>query len=99
MITRVSLIAIIVISGWVNAIAAVPLEEGRQVKQISRIVHGKCTGVITHREGQQLRMQQFQIRQAKVAARADGRVTKREKAQIRFKQMKANRNIYRKTLN
>lgn len=65
-----------------------------QVKQTARISHGVANGELTKREAKMLKRQQRHIRNEKRIARADGVVTKRERANIRRDQKIANRSIY-----
>ena len=78
---------------------ATPGTTKRQVKQTLRIAEGKSSGELTRRETKNLKRQQRHIRRTKRAAKADGIVTKREKAAIQHKQNKASRNIARKKNN
>ncbi len=65
-----------------------------QKDQRHRIHHGIKNGSITRHEAKQLRGQQAKIRHYKQMAKADGRITPRERAIIRHEQRRANRNIY-----
>ena len=67
----------------------------KQVKQNVRIGHGVANGELTRREAKNLKKQQHHIQVEKRAAKADGVVTRREKAHIRHDQRVANRSIYR----
>ncbi|WP_430815418.1 hypothetical protein [Carboxylicivirga sp. RSCT41] len=71
----------------------------RQVNQQARINNGIATGELTKAETIQLQKQQIHINRTKKAARADGVVTKKERAVIQHKQNKASANIYRKKHN
>jgi hypothetical protein len=71
----------------------------RQVKQHKRINQGVKSGELTKREATNLKLQQCDIRRTKRQAKADGVVTRKEKARIVHKQNKANRNIHRKKHN
>ncbi len=73
--------------------------KGKQVKQKVRIRNGVRTGQLTRREAARLRTQQATIRNMKRVARADGRVTPRERMVINRTQRAASRNIYRKKHN
>ncbi len=66
-----------------------------QVKQSSRIIQGVASGELTKHEVKQLKKQQRHIQKEKRIARADGIVTRRERAHIRHDQKVANRSIYR----
>lgn len=65
-----------------------------QANQTSRIKHGVVNGEITRKEAKILKKQQRHIQQEKILAKADGVVTRREKANIRRDQKIANRSIY-----
>jgi hypothetical protein len=71
----------------------------RQVKQKVRIEKGVQSGEITKKEKVKLKQQQQNIKNTKKAAKADGVVTKKEKAIIDRKQDKASKNISRKKNN
>lgn len=77
----------------------VPQVTKRQANQTVRIAEGKASGELTRRESRNLRREQKQIRRMKRVAKADGVVTKKEKAVIHKKQNQANRNIARKKNN
>lgn len=80
-----------------NTAEAHPHNRGskKQMNQHTRIKHGVRTGTLTHREATKLRMQQMQLRNYKKMAKADGRVTRRERAIINRAECNASRNIYR----
>jgi KaiC/GvpD/RAD55 family RecA-like ATPase len=67
----------------------------KQVQQNVRINEGVVNGDLTRYEAKQLKRQQKHIQKEKQLAKADGVVTKREKAHIRHDQRIANRSIYR----
>lgn len=71
----------------------------RQKNQTTRIVNGAKSGELTKKETKKLMGQQRNIQKTKRAAKADGVVTKREKAAINRKQNAASRNIKRKKNN
>lgn len=71
----------------------------KQVKQKARIQQGVQSGELTTREANQLKQQQRDINQTKRAAKADGKVTAKEKAVIKSKQNQASANIARKKHN
>lgn len=66
-----------------------------QAKQTVRIAQGVGSGELTKREAKKLRNQQRHIQAEKRRAKADGAVTKAERAHIRSDQKIANRSIYR----
>lgn len=71
----------------------------RQVNQQKKIRQGKRTGQLTPGETRQLQRQQEHINRTKRSAKADGTVTRAERAKIHQKQNRANRNIYHKKNN
>ena len=66
-----------------------------QAKQSVRIAQGVASGELTRREAKQLKRQQKHIQVEKRIAKADGVVTRKERAHIRHDQRVANRSIYR----
>ena len=64
-----------------------------QVKQQKRIKNGIKSEELTRKETKQLARQQAHINRTKKRAKADGVVTKKERATIRRKQVNANKNI------
>jgi hypothetical protein len=70
-----------------------------QIKQNARIHQGIHSGELTAVEAKKVKAQQRDINQTKRAAKADGKVTAKEKAIIKHKQKHANANIARKKNN
>ena len=66
----------------------------KQVKQSVRIAEGVASGELTRHEAKQLKRQQKHIQVEKRVAKADGVVTRKERAHIRRDQRIANRSIY-----
>ena len=64
-----------------------------QVKQVKRIKQGVKSGELTKKEATQLKRQQANIQRTKKRAKADGVVTRKERAIIRKKQTNASKNI------
>ncbi|MEZ5018301.1 MAG: hypothetical protein R2800_14675 [Flavipsychrobacter sp.] len=95
------LIAAILLSGLlfganeVSAHGKHTKQRARTINQKARIHNGVCTGQLTAYEARQLRGQQRTIKAMKMVARADGRVTQRERMVINRAQRNASRNIYR----
>lgn len=71
----------------------------RQQRQHRRIRQGVSSGELTRGETKQVVQQQKEIQQDKKEAKADGTVTKQERAAIHREQNRASRNIYRKKHN
>jgi len=65
-----------------------------QINQSARITQCVANGELTRKETRLLKKQQKHIRAEKRLAKADGIVTRREKAHIRHEQKVANRSIY-----
>lgn len=71
----------------------------KQINQKNRITQGVKSGELTKKEATKLRAQQKEIAKTKRAAKADGVVTKKERAIIHNKQVRASGNIARKKNN
>ena len=89
----------ILTAGLVNAQTQTKKVNKRQKNQTERIAEGVKSGELTKKEAKKVARQQRDIRKTKRAAKADGVVTKKEKAVIHSKQNAANRNIKRKKNN
>lgn len=72
-----------------------PVIKERQMNQKARIRQGVRSGELTKGEARNLRQEQKTIQAEKKMAKADGKVTAAERAQIRKDQNKASRDIYR----
>jgi len=83
----------------VNAQTKTPKVTQRQVRQQKRIGHGVKSGELTYRETKNLQKQQKRINMGKKSAKADGVVTRQERAVIHSRQQSANNNIRRKKNN
>lgn len=76
-----------------------PVIDQRQANQERRIQQGVSTGQLTNREATTLQNRQNTIAADEAAAKADGKVTQRERAQLTREQNRANRQIARKKHN
>jgi hypothetical protein len=76
-----------------------PSIDRRERRQSRRIRSGVRSGSLTRRETARLAAQQARIRAHERHARADGVVTRRERASIQRQENRASRNIYRKKHN
>ena len=76
-----------------------PLANKRADNQQKRIDQGVRSGELTPEEAKRLEAQQAKIDAEKKAAKADGKVTPKERAQLQQDQNKANRTIVRKKHN
>ena len=79
-----------------NAEVATPGIDQRQENQAERIEKGVESGRITQGEENKLEAQQNRIEKAEDRAKADGVVTRAERARLSRRENVANRNIYRK---
>jgi hypothetical protein len=75
--------------------ASTPKVDKRQERQEARIQQGAASGSLTAREQKRLNAQQGRIDKAEDMAKADGTVTKKERAGLHHMENKANRNIRR----
>lgn len=91
--------AFILTAGLLNAQTQTKKVNQRQKNQTTRIAKGAKSGELTKKETKQLARQQRDIRKTKRNAKADGVVTRKERALIHQKQNAANRNIKRKKNN
>jgi hypothetical protein len=72
-----------------------PRIDARQANQEQRIDQGVASGELTQREANRLDRQQNRIDRYENAARADGKVTAKERARLTHAQGHASRNIKR----
>ncbi len=79
--------------------ADTPRIDLRQLKQQRRIDQGVESGRLTAKEAQQLENQQNRIQGMENKAKADGIVTRNERARLTHRQNKASHSIYRKKHN
>ena len=101
-IAKVFIVALIAVFAFSNDAAAQTTKKKvvkTQVNQRARIADGVQDGELTRRETKKLVQQQRDINQTKKAAKADGKVTRKERAVIKTKQKKASANIARKKHN
>ncbi|MBN8701859.1 MAG: hypothetical protein J0M08_02265 [Bacteroidetes bacterium] len=85
---------ILLISIQANSQNATPGITQEQKRQKHKISHGTATGKLTAREAKQLKADQRKIVAMKKVAKADGKVTKEERAVIRQEQKIANKRIH-----
>lgn len=92
---------VILISGIIFTLNAqvTPKVKKKQATQQARIQEGKRSGELTRVEMRQLQREQREINRHKNLAKADGKVTPRERKILRQEQKRSNRNIYRKKNN
>ena len=78
---------------------ATPRVDQRQERQEQRIDQGVASGSLTASEAQRLENQQTRIDRVEDKAKADGQVTRRERAKLHVAQDGASRTIARKKHN
>jgi hypothetical protein len=76
-----------------------PRVDQRQENQQQRIGQGIESGELTAREAAKLEAQQVHIQNAEARAKADGVVTRKERARLHYKEDKASHNIAHKKHN
>lgn len=90
----ISAFALVLATGAAQAQNAdTPGIDKRQANQEKRIDQGIASGELTKREARRLERQQNRIDRAEAAAKADGKVTKKERAGLHHMQDKASANI------
>lgn len=96
---KIMFITIILVSGaFVNA-QITPGVNQTQRNQKTKIRQGVKSGELTIKESRELYHQQKLIQLQKTMAKADGVITKKERARIKTNQAKAKSNIYKKKHN
>ena len=86
-----SAIAAISISAFAQT--ATPNIDQRQANQQARIEQGKATGTLSKREAARMEAGQAKVAGMKAGAKADGKVTRAERAAIKKEQNKQSRRI------
>ncbi len=71
----------------------------REQNQERRIDQGVASGQLTPKEAGRVEAQQAKIKQDEARMKADGNLTKKERAKLTREQNRASRNIYRKKHN
>jgi hypothetical protein len=85
--------------GFVQQQDKTPRVNKRETLQQKRINQGIKSSQLTPKEANRLKKQQVKIREDKAKAKADGKVTRKERAKLTKEQNRANRAIYRKKHN
>lgn len=93
-LSRVLIAATMMVS--VSAIAATPVIDERQANQQKRINQGVASGQLTGKEAANLQRGQARVSNMKANAKADGVVTKSERAHIKHAQKVQSNRIYNK---
>lgn len=86
---------VFVFSLSIAATAHTPVINRRERHQQQRIRHGVRSGELTRREAVRLEAGQARVRIAERAAKADGRVSRRERSRLDHMLDRSSRNIYR----
>lgn len=87
------LFTLIVGVSFIASAQSTPKVAKTQARQTTRIAQGVANGELTRYEAKHLKRQQRHIQTEKKIAKADGVVTRRERAHIRHDQKIANRTI------
>ena len=95
----ITLIAAAFMSGTMFAQEATPKINERQVDQQKRIRQGVRSGELTRKEARHLEAGAAKIQHDKMIAKADGKVTKAERAKLTREQNRESNAIYNKKHN
>jgi hypothetical protein len=95
----ITLFATALMSGTMFAQEATPRINERQVDQQKRIRQGVRSGQLTRKEARQLKVGEARIQHDKMMAKADGRVTRAERAKLTREQNRESKAIYNKKHN
>jgi hypothetical protein len=79
----------------VSAQTNTPYVDQRQANQESRIQQGVASGALNEREATRLEVGQAKVDAAEARMKADGKVTKTERARLHHKENKQSARIYR----
>jgi len=88
-------LAFVSVASVASAQTATPVVKERQENQQKRIAEGVKDGELTAKETKHLEAREVKIQHDKKEAKADGVVTKQERAQLHREQNRASRAIYR----
>lgn len=94
-ISAACLLALITIASTGFAQTKTPVVKERQENQQKRIAAGVKDGELTAKETEHLEAREAKIQSDKKAAKADGVVTRQERAKLRREQNRTSRAIYR----
>jgi uncharacterized membrane protein YebE (DUF533 family) len=92
-------IALVIASVSIPVLAGTPVINQRQENQQGRIAQGVASGQLTGKETARLEQGQARVDNMKANAKADGKVTKGERAEIRHAQNVQSQKIYNKKHN
>jgi hypothetical protein len=73
---------------------ATPLIDKREAKQEQRIEQGVASGQLNQREANRMERQESAIQSAEAQAKADGKVTGKERRHLRHMEDRTSRHIY-----
>lgn len=102
--TLIAALALVAASAFAQTPAAAPgtntpRVDQREANQQARIAQGAASGSLTPSETQKLEREQARIDKTEARAKADGKVTAKERRHLHAMQDKASRDIYRKKHN
>jgi hypothetical protein len=95
LITAALFAAAIAALSQVASAQSTPRVDARQAKQDARIQQGVASGELNNKELNRLENGQARVEAAEAKAKADGKVTKKERAVLHAKQNKQSARIYR----
>ena len=95
----ITLLAAALMSGTMFAQVATPKINERQIEQQKRIRQGVRSGQLTRKEARHLEAREAKIQHEKMMAKADGKVTKAERAKLTREQNRESKAIYNKKHN
>ena len=89
----IAVVAACITTFTVSAQTQTPVADQRQANQANRIAKGQATGQLSKREAARLKTGQAKVSGMKAVAKADGKVTRAERAAIQKEQNKQSRRI------
>ena len=99
----IQIFSIVVLSMFASAVFAqntnTPHIDQSQSNQQARIANGINSGALTAKEGANLERREAKIEADKVAAKADGKVTMKERARLRHEENRTSQKIFDKKHN
>lgn len=93
--TLVAVLVSAILAGSASAHPQSPRVDRREARQHARIVAGVRHGQLTRAEARRLRRGQMRIHRMEARAKADGRLTPRERARLAHAQNRESRRIWR----
>ena len=92
---KTAIVATVIFSFNSQVLAGTPVLNERQANQKARIAQGVKSGELTKKETARAVQGQIQLQRMENRAKADGKVTKKERARLQHKANKESAKIYR----